>query len=49
MTSLINQKKLRFNSGSMYYIPRGKIAESSEVSTSSVTDLGIAPNRLRLF
>lgn len=49
MTSLINQKKLRFNSGSMYYIPRGKTAESSEVSISSVTDLGIAPNRFRLF
>lgn len=34
----------------MSYIPRGKERESSEVSTSSVTDLGTAPNRLlRLF
>lgn len=34
MTSLINQEKLRFNSGSMYHIPGGTRAKSSEVSTA---------------
>lgn len=40
MTSLVNQEKLKFSPSSRHHMPRGIIANSNEVSPSSITDLG---------